>query len=273
VDDAPSPPPAAAPGLSSPERLVILGALTGVSAVSWLYLVLLTRDMPRMDGGGSLGRMAEMSAMAMPEPWNLTHALLMFVMWWVMMVGMMLPSAAPMLLTFATINRSKRSQQQPYVPTAVFAAGYLVAWGGFSLVATAAQWGLEQAALLSPMMVSTSPVLGGALFLGAGVYQLTPLKYACLKHCRSPFDFVLNRWRDGTRGALQMGVDHGLYCLGCCWVIMALLFVGGVMNLLWCAAIAAFVFVEKLFPAGPWIARVGGVAMAAFGCALLATMR
>jgi len=269
VDDTGVPPRGAAPGLSPAERLAILGGLSGVTAVAWLYLYLLTLDMPTVGGGGSLGRMAELSTMAMRQPWTLAHAVLMFLMWWVMMVGMMLPSAAPMLLTFATINRSKRSRAQPYVPTVVFAAGYLVAWGGFSLAATAAQWGLEAAALLSPMLVATSPVLGGLLFIGAGVYQLTPLKYVCLKHCRSPFDFILNRWRDGTGGALRMGIDHGLYCLGCCWVVMALLFVGGVMNLLWVAAIAAFVFVEKLFPAGLWIARVGGLAMVAFGCSLL----
>jgi len=140
----------------------------------------------------------------------------------VMMVGMMLPSAAPMILTFATVNRNRRARGQPYVPTALFTLGYLLAWGGFSIVATVVQWGLERAALLSPIdMASDSQVLGGLLFLAAGLYQLSPLKHACLNHCRSPLDFVLNHWRDGAGGALGMGLAHGLYCLGCCWILMA----------------------------------------------------
>ena len=129
--------------------------------------------------------------------------------------------------------------------------------------------GLEEAALLSPMMVSTSPVLGGVLFIAAGIYQWTPLKYACLKNCRSPLGFIMTHWRDGPLGSLRMGVEHGVFCLGCCWSIMALLFVGGVMNLLWVAAIAAFVFVEKLFPAGEMVARGAGVLMVAAGGYLL----
>ncbi len=249
------------------ERLAILAALAGVSAIAWLYLYLLDRQMADMPS------MAGAAMAAQPAPWTATDFVLMFVMWWVMMVGMMLPSAAPMLLTFATVNRKKRARGQPYVPTAVFALGYLAAWGGYSLAATAAQWGLEQAALLTPMMRTASPILGALLFAAAGIYQFTPLKYACLAHCRSPFDFILNRWRDGARGALRMGAGHGLYCLGCCWVLMALLFVGGVMNLLWVAAIAALVFAEKLLPAGKWaargIARAGGALMLAFGGYLL----
>jgi predicted metal-binding membrane protein len=201
--------------------------------------------------------------------WSAYHFGLMVVMWWVMMIGMMVPSAAPMILMFATINRRRRERDQPFVPTAVFAVGYLIAWGAFSVAATAAQWGLEEAALLSPMMVSTSPVLGGLLFVAAGVYQWTPLKHACLRNCRSPFSFIMTRWRDGRRGALGMGIEHGAYCLGCCWFIMALLFVGGVMNLLWVAAIAAFVFVEKLFPAGDRVARGAGVLMVVAGVYML----
>jgi predicted metal-binding membrane protein len=137
------------------------------------------------------------------------------------------------------------------------------------VAATAAQWALLQYALLSPMMAPAAPWLGGVLFVAAGVYQFTPLKNACLNHCRSPFAFVLNHWRDGWSGALRMGASHGLYCLGCCWVLMALLFAVGVMNLLWVAAIAAFVFAEKLLPGGVWIGRIGGGAMAAFGVWLL----
>jgi predicted metal-binding membrane protein len=139
----------------------------------------------------------------------------------------------------------------------------------FSLAATAAQGAMLRSAMLSPMLALASPELGGMLFIVAGIYQFTPLKHACLSHCRSPFAFVLNHWRDGWGGALRMGTSHGLYCLGCCWVLMALLFAVDVMNLLWVAALAAFVFAEKLLPGGLWVGRVGGGAIAAFGVWLL----
>lgn len=257
-------PPAATPtapllGLLQHQRAVIVAALAGLVALSWLYLYVLAADM------------SAMGDMTMPmPPKGAVDLVLLLAMWWVMMIGMMLPSAAPMLLTFAAISRRRRARAQPYVPTALFAAGYLLGWLAFSVAATLAQWGLEQAALLSPMqMTTTSPLLGGMLFIAAGVYQLTPLKHACLRLCRSPFDFVANHWRDGAGGALRMGFSHGLYCLGCCWILMALLFVGGVMNLIWIAVLAAVVLVEKLFPAGVWIARAGGVLLIAFGIRLL----
>jgi predicted metal-binding membrane protein len=186
-----------------------------------------------------------------------------------MMPGMMLPSAAPMILTFATVNRRKRTRGRPFVPTAVFTTGYLIAWGLFGIAATLADWGLEQTALMSPMTQRLTPALGSAVIIVAGVYQLTPFKYVCLTNCRSPFDFVLNHWRDGAVGALRMGFEHGLYCLGCCWFLMALLFAAGTMSLLWMAAITAFVLAEKLFPAGRWIARASGLVMIAFGLYLL----
>ena len=254
------------PDLPRRQRGVILAALAGITVIAWFYLHVLATGMTGMEDTES---MAGLALAAAPTPWTAADFVLMLVMWWMMMAGMMLPGAAPMILTFATINRRKRDRGQPYVHTAVFASGYLVAWGAFSVVATLTQWGLEQAALLSPMMTSTVPVLGGVLFVAAGIYQWTPLKHACLRHCRSPFDFVLNRWRDGAMGGLRMGTAHGLYCVGCCWILMALLFVGGVMNLLWVAAIAAIVFVEKLFPAGHWIAHAGGAAMTAVGAFLL----
>jgi predicted metal-binding membrane protein len=194
----------------------------------------------------------------------------MFLMWWVMMAGMMLPSALPMTLTVATVNRRRRELGTPYVPTAVFVAGYLLAWGAFSLAATGAQWTLEQAALMSPGMSLSSPLAGGLLFIAAGLYQLTPLKHACLRRCRSPLAFVLEHWHDGTAGALRMGAVHGAYCLGCCALLMALLFVGGVMNLLWAAAIAAWVLLEKVLPRGEALARIAGVAAIACGAWMIA---
>ncbi len=239
------------------DHAAILLALIGLAAISWLYIYL---------------QMSPMDEMAMPvafSPWTAADFALNIAIWWVMMPGMMLPSAAPMILTFATVNRRKRTRGQPFVPTAVFTTGYLIAWGLFGIAATVADWGLEQTALMSPMTQRLSPALGAAVVIVAGVYQLTPFKYVCLTNCRSPVDFVLNHWRDGAVGALRMGFEHGLYCLGCCWFLMALLFAAGTMSLLWMAAITVFVLVEKLFPAGQWIARVSGLVMMAFGLYLL----
>ena len=239
------------------DHAAILLALIGLAAVSWLYIYL---------------QMSPMDEVAMPvafSPWTAADFALNVAIWWVMMPGMMLPSAAPMILTFATVNRRKRTRGQPFVPTAVFTTGYLIAWGLFGIAATVADWGLEQTALMSPMTQRLTPALGAALIVVAGVYQLTPFKYVCLTHCRSPLAFVLHPWRDGQAGALRMGFDHGLYCLGCCWFLMALLFAAGTMSLLWMAAITAFVLAEKLFPAGQRIARVSGLAMIAFGLYLL----
>jgi predicted metal-binding membrane protein len=190
-------------------------------------------------------------------------------MWAVMMVAMMTPSAAPMILMFAGINRRRQNQQVPYVPTSVFLLGYLAVWAAFSVLAAAAQWGLQAVSMLSPMMVSTSPVLGGILLLVAGIYQWTPLKHACLSKCRSPVGFVLNEWREGRWGAFLMGLKHGSYCTGCCWAVMALLFVAGVMNLLWVAAIAGFILLEKVAPAGQRMGQAAGALLVAGGVVLL----
>ena len=187
-------------------------------------------------------------AMPMLQQWRAADLVLLFVMWLVMMVAMMVPSATPMLLMFATIVRQRRQRQQPAVPTGVFLLGYLLVWAGYSALATFAQWGLHSAALLSPMMMTTSGRLGGALLIVAGLFQFTPLKSLCLSRCRSPLGFLTTEWREGVRGALIMGIKHGGYCVTCCWSLMALLFVAGVMNLLWVVAIAALVLLEKVTP-------------------------
>ncbi|HLG49256.1 MAG TPA: DUF2182 domain-containing protein [Reyranella sp.] len=245
------------------QRVVIVAALATVAALAWLYLFLDAADMTAAMAGMD-------RTMAMP-PRAAIELVLLFAMWWVMMVGMMLPGVAPVILTFATVNRNRQARGEPYVPAALFAAGYLLAWGGFSLVATLAQEALERAALLSPMdMTTNNRLLGGLLFVAAGLYQFTPIKLACLQSCRSPLDFVLNHWRDGAGGALRMGLTHGVHCLGCCWVLMLLLFVGGVMNLLWIAVLAIVVLIEKL-STGPWIGRAGGVLLIAYGAWLIAT--
>ena len=244
--------------LLTSQRVAIVAALAGLVVVCWLYLLDEARQMAAMDPD-----------MVMP-PKGAADLLLLLAMWWVMMIGMMLPSAAPMILTFAAINHGRRTRGQPYTPTALFTAGYLLAWGGFSVAVTLAQWALEQASLLAPMaMKTTSPLLGGLLFIAAGLYQLSPPKSACLTSCRSPLVFVMNHWRDGADGALRMGMAHGLYCLGCCWILMALLFAVGAMNLIWVAALTAVVLIEKLFPAGDWFARIGGLLLFAWGVRLV----
>ncbi len=246
------------------DRLVVLAGLGGVTVLAWLYLILLAAGMN--DGAGAIG---EAMANARPTPWTAGDFALMVLMWSVMMIGMMLPGATPMILLFAMVNREKRKAGHPFVPTGAFALGYAGAWTAFSLFATIGQWALHGAALLSPMLVSTSAVLAGALFIAAGAYQLTPLKQACLKNCRSPLHFIMTRWRNGSVGALRMGLEHGAYCVGCCWFLMGLLFVLGVMNLLWVAALTILVLVEKAGRRGEWTARISGVAMLAGGLTLL----
>jgi predicted metal-binding membrane protein len=244
------------------DRIVVLSGLALIVALSWAYVSSLASDMQNME-------MATEMAMPQMQAWGGADFALTFVMWAVMMVAMMTPSAAPMILMFAGVNRRRREQQVPYVPTSVFLLGYLVVWAGFSVLATAAQWGLNAVSLLSPKMVSATPVLGGILLLVAGIYQWTPLKHACLSKCRSPLGFVLNEWREGRWGAFLMGLKHGSYCTGCCWSLMALLFVAGVMNLLWVAAIAGFILLEKMAPAGQRLGQAAGVLMIAGGVVLL----
>jgi predicted metal-binding membrane protein len=247
----------------SRDRIIVLLALLGATTLAWLYLLADSQRMADAD-------MSDMAMpMPMPTPWSAATFALTFAMWWIMMLGMMLPSAAPTILTFATMARRQRGRGQPFAPVATFTLGYLLAWGGFCVIATLLQCGLDRAALLSPRMATNSARIGGALFILSGLYQFTSLKYACLRQCRSPFAFLLNHWRDGWQGAMRMGLQHGLYCLGCCWVLMALLFAVGVMNLLWVAALAIFIFAEKLLPGGIWIGRVAGVLMLLFGADLL----
>jgi predicted metal-binding membrane protein len=255
------------------DRLPAFVGLIGVTVLAWLYLVWLARGMGEMAGAGDMGGMsgAGMSSMAMPAlgAWSASYAVLMFLMWSVMMVGMMLPSAAPMILLYDRVRERQEAKGASLASTGVFALGYLAAWALFSLGAIAAQWGLERAALLSPMMVSASPWLGGGLLILAGIYQWTPLKNACLVHCRSPITFLAHHWRPGRVGAFRMGLHHGLYCIGCCWVLMALLFVFGVMNLLWIAALAVFVLLEKVLPRGDLVGRASGGLMIAAGLLLI----
>jgi predicted metal-binding membrane protein len=237
-------------------------------------LVWLAQDMA-MDGMDMTGfRMIPAGqGLMMPAsaPWQPIEFGYVFAMWVVMMVGMMTPSVAPMILIYARVGRQAATQGKPFAASGWFAGGYLLAWTAFSLIATAAQWALERAALLTPMMVSASNILGAIVLILAGLYQWTPLKEACLSYCRSPLVFIQSQggFRRGPGGALALGFRHGIYCIGCCWALMALLFVGGVMNLLWIAVLAIFVLVEKVVPFGSVVARVAGLAFIAAGAWLL----
>jgi len=227
------------------EKRVVAAGLVLLTALAWVYLLHLNRAMAMPMAG-----MPDMPGMMMPmtHDWTATDLLMTFLMWAAMMVGMMVPSAAPMILTFAAVNRQRAQRGRPYVPTAIFLAGYLIAWTAFSAFAALAQWKLQAAALLDAHTQKAVPGVAGSLLLLAGLFQLTPWKNACLTRCRSPLDFLTTQWREGRGGAFRMGLLHGFYCVGCCWMLMTLLFVVGVMNLAWVAAIAAFVLAEKLLP-------------------------
>lgn len=241
------------------DRRVVTASLVLVVALAWLYL---WRDAAAMSHMG-------MADMPMAHALGAGTLALTFVMWAVMMVGMMLPSTAPTILLYGALVR-KNGERGTVLPAVwVFTSGYLAVWMGFSLVVTLLQVALEQAALVTPMMVSASKGLSAAILIAAGIYQWLPVKQACLSKCRNPLQFFVTRWRTGAGGAFRMGAEHGLFCVGCCWMLMLLLFVAGVMNLVWIALIAGFVFVEKLLPAGKFTSGFASVALVLSGLFLL----
>lgn len=244
------------------DRALVLWGLIAVITLAWAWLLLGAGvGMDEMDMGGG-------QIMMMAPAWTPGYAALVVIMWVVMMAAMMLPSAASAILLVAALMRQRGDGRQLRASW-VFACGYLAVWFGFSLMAAVLQWGLDQAGLLSDTMVSGSVVLAGLLLVAAGIYQWTPWKQACLRQCRSPFELLTRYWRQGALGPAWAGVRHGAYCLGCCWMLMALLFVGGLMNILWIAALAILVFVEKLLPFGPRASRVAGAAMIVWGAVVL----
>jgi len=249
-------------------RVVVLIALVILIALAWAYTVRLALQMP-----SASMPMATSASMAMPAPmsWTATDFVYMLVMWSVMMVAMMLPSATPGVLLFHRVGEQRAANGRANASTAIFVSGYLLAWFGFSVLATLANWALHAGGALSSMMGRVAPSAGGALLIAAGAFQFTPLKRACLKHCRTPMGFLTQHWREGNGGALLMGLHHGVYCLGCCWLLMALLFVLGVMNLAWVAALTVAVLAEKLLPGGERIGWGLGALLIVWGGWLLAT--
>lgn len=244
------------------DRWIATAALAAAAGLSWLWMVQMALAMSS----------ADIMSMMQPGGWSAGYATMMFVMWAVMMVGMMLPSAAPMILLHARVTRKNLAPASPWVTSGAFLFGYLAVWTGFSLAATGLQWWLEGLELVSVMnMAATSSTVSGGVLVAAAVWQLTPWKETCLENCRSPLEFLSARWRDGATGAFRIGIEHGLYCLGCCWALMLLLFVGGVMSLLCIAALTAWVLIEKVAPAGRTTSRLMAGVLFAAGIAVLVT--
>ncbi|BBO01011.1 DUF2182 domain-containing protein [Bradyrhizobium ottawaense] len=243
------------------DRLIVAIGTAAVVALAWAYLA--------AGAGMDTEMMTDMPDMA-PMPWTPFYGVLLFVMWWVMMVAMMAPSAVPTVLLYATVKRKQETASRAAIDTWIFLAGYLVTWAGFSLAAVLVQGAFERFGLLSMAMASTSAILGGGVLIAAGLYQFTPLKQACLRYCESPLLFLSRHWRPGTRGALRMGLRHGSYCVGCCWFLMVLLFVGGVMNLAWIIGIALYVAGEKLLPFGRRLSYAAGGVLILSGTIVLA---
>jgi predicted metal-binding membrane protein len=240
--------------MEQPARSTLV--VLAVSLAGWALLAWLVFDMEH-----------PLASLTMPgsSDWTFANVVAVWAMWAVMMAAMMLPSALPMIVTFVQLSERGGARARGHG----FVAAYLLVWFGFSVAAVAAQWALQAMEWIDPMIVSTSAALNALLLLVAGVYQFSPLKRICLAKCRTPMGFLLGEWREGTRGGFVMGLRHGLFCVGCCWALMALLFVGGVMNLAWIAALTLLVLAEKLVPGGRWVARSAGVAMLVWGAATI----
>lgn len=246
------------------DRIVALCGLTAAAALAWAYLLYMSWGMEHMVEGAAMAIMPRMTH------WHTIDLLLVLAMWVIMMAAMMLPSIMPTVLGFASMSGWRRAQRLPSVPTSVFVLGYLAVWSGFSVFATLVQWGLLEARLVTPMMVSATPLFASALLVIAGLFQFTPLKRACLARCASPLGFLLAEWRDGALGAWIMGFRHGAYCVGCCGLLMTLLFVFGVMNVLWIAALSIYVMLEKMLPQARWLPFAQGVVLICWGIAVAA---
>lgn len=252
---------ASSSNLSQQDKIIVITGLLTIAALGWIYMFYMAWAMENM----------HLVDIWMPprggeRTWTAWDFILLFLMWLTMMLAMMTPTAAPMVMMFTTVNKQKKVRQQPYVSTFIFLAGYLVAWAIFSIVASAIQWPLHKSGLLNPMMNSRSYLMSGGILILAGLYQWTPMKNVCLEHCRTPLGFLMTAWKDGNFGAFKMGLHHGLFCVGCCWALMAILFAVGVMNMLWVTLITIFVLVEKIAPISPSLVRMlTGFALIAWG--------
>jgi predicted metal-binding membrane protein len=244
------------------DRAILLVTLIGLGGLAWAFMI-------RMSAAMGDGHSCHVMASPLVGSWGGPEILMAFSMWMAMMVAMMLPIVTPWLLVLSGTKREKDPGAFPLSTAGFFLLGYAVIWVAYSALATLGQWGLGAAALLSPALVGTSPVVGGVLLLAAGIYQWTPWRDACMTHCRSPLGFFATSWKEGRRGAFTMGLRHGLYCVGCCWALMALSFVFGVMNLLWMAGLTVFLLAEKVTSWGPWFGKAAGAILAGYGLWML----
>ena len=255
--------------LNSKDKKLIFTGLFFVCAVGWLYMFYMAWAMENM----------HLVDMWMPpiggaRSWTGFDFFMLFLMWFTMMIAMMTPTVIPMVMMFTTVNRAKKKKQQPYAPTSLFLLGYLLAWGLFSVIASLIQWPLHDSGLLNPMMNSRSYLLSACVLILAGIYQFTPLKDVCLDQCRSPIGFIMTAWKDGYVGALKMGFHHGIFCVGCCWALMLILFAVGVMNMLWVILITIFVLLEKVLPVSPNVIRkITGLGLVVWGVYWLTLFR
>lgn len=242
------------------DRRLVLTAMVVLAALAWIYTLQL-----------GLRHQSVAGAMVMPvmAPWSAVDFAVMLVMWAVMMFAMMLPSVTPTVMIYARVREKRQAAGRPFAPTGAFVSGYLLAWIAYSLLATVLNWWLHSGGLMTSMMGSVGPVAGGVLLILAGTFQWTRLKDKCLEHCRSPMSFLMHHWREGNPGAAVMGLHHGSYCLGCCWMLMLLLFVLGVMNLPWVALLAIVVLAEKTLPHGRLVSRGFGLVLIGWGAWLL----
>ena len=238
------------------EQLLAFSCLAIVIVISWAYMLQMNWRMFETGGDITLACLVHWS------PEDIAHSLMM---WATMMVAMMFPSAAPMILMFTIVNRQQGKTQRPLMPTGLFVLGYFLVWTGYSALAAMAQWGLHVAILLTHDLVITSPLLGGVLLVAAGVFQWTRFRDACMSKCRSPLGFLMAEWREGRRGALIMGLRHGVNCVGCCWLLMLLSFVLGIMNMVWMAILTGFMLMEKTYPKGQWMSRTAGLILVVWG--------
>ncbi|MFD2740544.1 DUF2182 domain-containing protein [Sulfitobacter aestuarii] len=253
------------------EERIALALVAGLGLAAALYTwfgVGMPMSLPQMTAMG--GRLGDPMRMAAPEQWGFARILALFAMWWIMMIAMMLPSAAPVILLFAALRRVSDRGGAVTTAIAAFGAGYLAIWAGFSALAVLVHWGLrDSAAFASGMMALRGEMLVGLLLVAVGLYQLTPLKRACLRQCQSPAQFLTRHYRPGLHGAARMGAHHGVFCLGCCWALMLLLFAGGVMNLWWILGLALLVLLERRAAAHPLLPALVGAVLIAAGLAVM----
>ncbi len=247
------------------DQFFVFIGLVLLAVVAWAYIMHLNSAMP----SEPMDSMVNDVAMPQMHQWDIKDVVTTAIMWSVMMTAMMLPSATPMILIFSTVNRKRHLSGNQIVPTWIFLSGYLLVWIGFSIMATGAQWGMHTLSLISPELKIINPLVSGIILMAAGIYQFTSIKDVCLKNCQSPLGFIMGNWREGKSGALLMGLKHGMYCIGCCWAFMLLLFVAGVMNLLWVAVIASFIFLEKVAPIKHLLSRAAGFLLVAWGLGMM----